>query len=98
MNMQLDGVLFFPVTPFGPDGALATEVLAAHLRAGLEHGPGGGFIACGTGEFPGLSGSEYARAVHATAEGFPGAGPVTPWADRPDVAALPLARSRDLCV
>ncbi|WP_158079045.1 hypothetical protein [Actinomadura sp. CNU-125] len=49
--MHLSGVLFFPVTPFGPDG-VDTAALAEHLNAGLEHRPGGVLAACGTGEFP----------------------------------------------
>jgi dihydrodipicolinate synthase/N-acetylneuraminate lyase len=40
---MLDGVLFFPVTPFGPDGTVDYEVLAEHVRRGLAAGPGGVF-------------------------------------------------------
>jgi 5-dehydro-4-deoxyglucarate dehydratase len=55
----LDGVLFFPVTPFAADGAVDTGVLAEHLRRGLAAGPGGVFAACGTGEFHALAPEEY---------------------------------------
>ena len=44
----LDGVLFFPVTPFAADGTIDTGVLAEHLRRGLAAGPGGVFAACRT--------------------------------------------------
>jgi 5-dehydro-4-deoxyglucarate dehydratase len=62
---MLDGVLFFPVTPFAADG-VDTGVLAEHLRQGLAAGPGGVFAACGTGEFHALAPEEY-QAVVATA-------------------------------
>jgi 5-dehydro-4-deoxyglucarate dehydratase len=32
---MLDGVLFFPVTPFGADGTVDYEALAEHVRRGL---------------------------------------------------------------
>ncbi|TMR13078.1 5-dehydro-4-deoxyglucarate dehydratase, partial [Nonomuraea turkmeniaca] len=66
--MNLSGVLFFPVTPFAADGTLAEQVLAEHIRQGMEHGPGGVFVACGTGEFSALSEAEHARAVRVAAE------------------------------
>jgi 5-dehydro-4-deoxyglucarate dehydratase len=62
---MLDGVLFFPVTPFAADG-VDTGVLAEHLRQGLAAGPGGICAACGTGEFHALAPEEY-QAVVATA-------------------------------
>ncbi len=60
---MLDGVLFFPVTPFAADGAVDTGVLAEHLRQGLAAGPGGIFAACGTGEFHALAPEEYQQVV-----------------------------------
>ena len=42
---MLDGVLFFPVTPFAADGTVDAGVLAEHLRRGLAAGPGGVFAA-----------------------------------------------------
>jgi hypothetical protein len=44
------GVLFFPVTPFTESGAVDLDALARHIANGLDAGPGGVFIACGTGE------------------------------------------------
>lgn len=66
MRPTFDGVLFFPVTPFNQDGSVNLEALAAHLTKGLQAGPGGIFIACGTGEFHALDTDEF-RGVVATA-------------------------------
>ena len=44
-----DGVLFFPVTPFTETGEVDLEPLASHVAKGVDAGPGGVFIACGTG-------------------------------------------------
>jgi 5-dehydro-4-deoxyglucarate dehydratase len=60
---MLDGVLFFPVTPFAAGGAIELGVLAEHLRGGLAAGPGGVFAACGTGEFHALAPQEYQEVV-----------------------------------
>ncbi|HSL38718.1 MAG TPA: dihydrodipicolinate synthase family protein, partial [Arthrobacter sp.] len=49
--MKFDGVLFFPVTPFTPEGAVDVELLKEHIGSRLPFGPGGVFPACGTGEF-----------------------------------------------
>ena len=68
---SFDGVLFFPVTPFGEGGKIDHDVLAAHVDAGVGHGAGAVFAACGTGEFHALSGSEV-EAVTATAVGAVG--------------------------
>jgi len=56
--MNLDGVLFFPVTPFAADGTVAHDVLREHVATGLAHRPGAVFAACGTGEFHALSAAE----------------------------------------
>ncbi|MFC4115000.1 5-dehydro-4-deoxyglucarate dehydratase [Nonomuraea zeae] len=91
--MNLSGVLFFPVTPFGADGTLAEEVLAEHIRQGMEHGPGGVFVACGTGEFSALSEAEHARAVRVAAEVVAGRVPVFAGAGGPIGTALNQARA-----
>ncbi|MEU6721510.1 5-dehydro-4-deoxyglucarate dehydratase [Nonomuraea sp. NPDC046802] len=91
--MNLSGVLFFPVTPFDADGRLAEEVLAEHIRQGMEHGPGGVFVACGTGEFSALSESEHERAVRVAAEVVGGRVPVFAGAGGPIGAALNQARA-----
>jgi len=73
---KFDGVLFFPVTPFTASGQVDKEVLVEHLRRGLEAGPGGVFVACGTGEFHALSPAEYGDAVRTTVETVAGRVPV----------------------
>ncbi|MFT4260302.1 5-dehydro-4-deoxyglucarate dehydratase [Microbacterium sp.] len=64
--MNFDGILFFPVTPFGGDGTIDHDVLARHVTTGVDAGAGGVFPACGTGEFHALSATE-AIAVTRTA-------------------------------
>lgn len=56
---MLNGILFFPITPFTADDAVDLDVLRDHLEKGLEFAPGGIFIACGTGEFHALATDEY---------------------------------------
>ncbi|ANE78967.1 5-dehydro-4-deoxyglucarate dehydratase [Mycobacterium adipatum] len=66
MRPHFQGVLFFPVTPFTEAGAVDLDALAAHLSKGLDAGPGGIFIACGTGEFHAIDEDEF-RAIVDTA-------------------------------
>jgi 5-dehydro-4-deoxyglucarate dehydratase len=74
--MRLDGVLFFPVTPFAADGGVAVDVLAEHIRSRLPASPGAVFAACGTGEFHALSSAEAATVVRTAVETVRGAVPV----------------------
>jgi 5-dehydro-4-deoxyglucarate dehydratase len=85
---KLDGVLFFPVTPFTPSGAVNLQAFGEHLRTGLAAGPGGVFAACGTGEFHALEPEEYAQLVRTAVEVADGRVPVFAGAGGP----LPLAR------
>jgi 5-dehydro-4-deoxyglucarate dehydratase len=85
---DLDGVLFFPVTPFTPSGAVNLQAFGEHLRTGLAAGPGGVFAACGTGEFHALDPEEYAQLVRTAVEVTEGRVPVFAGAGGP----LPLAR------
>nr|WP_055506830.1 5-dehydro-4-deoxyglucarate dehydratase [Nonomuraea pusilla] len=91
--MNLSGVLFFPVTPFDAAGGLAKDVLAEHVARGMAHGPGGVFVACGTGEFSALSEAEHARAVRVAVETVAGRVPVFAGAGGPLGAALNQARA-----
>ncbi|MEU4513742.1 dihydrodipicolinate synthase family protein, partial [Nonomuraea wenchangensis] len=91
--MNLSGVLFFPVTPFDAEGRLAEEVLAEHIRQGLEHGPGGVFAACGTGEFSALSEAEHERVIRVAADVVRGRVPLFAGAGGPLGAALSQARA-----
>jgi 5-dehydro-4-deoxyglucarate dehydratase len=83
----MDGILFFPVTPFAADGAVDTGVLADHLRQGLDSGPGGVFAACGTGEFHALGLEEYEAVVRTAVKVTGGQVPVFAGAGGP----LPIA-------
>jgi 5-dehydro-4-deoxyglucarate dehydratase len=85
---MLDGVLFFPVTPFAATGAVDTGVLAEHVRQGMEAAPGGVFVACGTGEFHALEPGEYEAVVRTAVEAVDGAVPVYAGTGGP----LPIAR------
>lgn len=64
--MRVDGLLFFPLTPFDSAGEVAPDVLERHVADGVDAGVGGVFVACGTGEFHALAPVEYERAVRAT--------------------------------
>lgn len=53
------GVLAFPLTAFGPDGAIDADGYRAHIRGQIAAGPGALFPCCGTGEFFSLGVAEY---------------------------------------
>jgi 5-dehydro-4-deoxyglucarate dehydratase len=71
-----DGVLFFPVTPFTESGDVDTERLAQHVANGVDAGPGGVFIACGTGELHALEASELRGIVRTAVDVVGGRVPV----------------------
>ncbi|MFJ2577907.1 5-dehydro-4-deoxyglucarate dehydratase [Kitasatospora aureofaciens] len=71
-----DGLLFFPVTAFTPDGAFDPGAHRAHLDARLADGPAAVFAACGTGEFPALAPAEYERCVSVAVDAAGGRVPV----------------------
>lgn len=73
---MLDGVLFFPVTPFTENGDVDLGRLAEHVAKGVDAGPGGVFIACGTGEFHALEAVEFAGIVRTAVEATGGRVPV----------------------
>jgi 5-dehydro-4-deoxyglucarate dehydratase len=73
---RMDGLLFFPVTPFGPDGEVDLDVYRQHLKARLEAGPAAVFTCCGTGEFFSLGLAEYAASVRVAVEEAAGRVPV----------------------
>jgi 5-dehydro-4-deoxyglucarate dehydratase len=73
---MLDGVLFFPVTPFTESGDVDTERLAQHVAKGVDAGPGGVFIACGTGELHALEASEVRSIVRTAVDVVGGRVPV----------------------
>lgn len=73
---SFDGVLFFPVTPFTDAGDVDLDLLARHVAAGVDAGPGGVFIACGTGEFHALEPAEFTAVVRTAVETVAGRVPV----------------------
>ncbi|MEU3779420.1 5-dehydro-4-deoxyglucarate dehydratase [Streptomyces sp900129855] len=70
------GPLFFPVTAYGPDGALDLDVYRAHVRRGVDAGAAAVFACCGTGEFHALTPEEFERCVRAAVEETDGRVPV----------------------
>jgi 5-dehydro-4-deoxyglucarate dehydratase len=70
------GVLSFPLTAFGDDGALDADGFRAHVADRLAAGPGAVFPACGTGEFFSLDEEEYRTVVRITVEEAAGRTPV----------------------
>ena len=90
--MKFDGVLFFPVTPFTPEGGVDVDILKEHITSRLPHGPGGVFPACGTGEFHALSIDEVRTVVTAAVEAVAGQVPVVAGAGGPLGHALAAAR------
>ncbi|MEU0276058.1 5-dehydro-4-deoxyglucarate dehydratase [Streptomyces sp. NPDC006307] len=73
---RLDGLLFFPVTAYGPDGALDLDAFRAHVRGGIEAGAAAVFACCGTGEFHALTPEEFRACVAAAVEEAAGRVPV----------------------
>ncbi|MGC9538695.1 5-dehydro-4-deoxyglucarate dehydratase [Streptomyces sp. UG1] len=70
------GPLFFPVTAYGPDGAVALDTYRTHVRRGVEAGAAAVFACCGTGEFHALTPEEYEVCVRAAVEATDGRVPV----------------------
>lgn len=73
---RLDGLLFFPVTAYGPDGAVNLATYRAHVRRGVEAGAAAVFACCGTGEFHALAPEEYRVTVAAAVQEAGGRVPV----------------------
>ncbi|KES04526.1 5-dehydro-4-deoxyglucarate dehydratase [Streptomyces toyocaensis] len=70
------GPLFFPVTAYGPDGAVALDTYRLHVRRGVEAGAAAVFACCGTGEFHALTPEEFDACVRAAVEAAEGRVPV----------------------
>ncbi|OBB80524.1 5-dehydro-4-deoxyglucarate dehydratase [Mycolicibacterium peregrinum] len=73
---MLDGVLFFPVTPLTTAGDIDVDLLAQHVSKGVDAGPGGVFVGCGTGEFHALDPEEMRTVVRTAVEAVGGRVPV----------------------
>ncbi|MGW3297079.1 5-dehydro-4-deoxyglucarate dehydratase [Streptomyces xiamenensis] len=92
---RLAGPLFFPVTAYGPDGAVDTDTYRAHLRAGIEAGAGAIFACCGTGEFHALTPQEFRTCVAAAVEEAAGRLPVVAGTGYGTALAVDFARSAE---
>lgn len=73
---RFTGLLFFPVTAFGPDGSFDPEGYRAHVAARIGDGAAAVFAACGTGEFPALAPDEYEACVRVAVQEAGGRVPV----------------------
>ncbi len=89
---RLDGLLFFPVTAYGPDGGLDLEAFRAHVRAGVEAGAAAVFACCGTGEFHALTAEEFRECVAAAVAEADGRVPVVAGAGYGTALAKQYAR------
>lgn len=89
---RLDGLLFFPVTAFGPGGALELDAFRTHVRRGVEAGAAAVFVACGTGEFHALTPEEFRACVAAAVEEAAGRVPVVAGAGYGTALAAQYAR------
>lgn len=90
---MLAGVLFFPVTPLTPSGEVDTDRLAQHVAKGVEAGPGGVFIGCGTGEFHALDPAEMGIVVRTAVDVVNGRVPVYAGAGGSIASAKAFARA-----
>ncbi|MFD0314207.1 5-dehydro-4-deoxyglucarate dehydratase [Streptomyces flavalbus] len=86
------GPLFFPVTAFGPDGAVDLDAYRAHVRRGVEAGAAAVFACCGTGEFHALTPEEFEACVRAAVEESGGRVPVLAGAGYGTALAVRYAR------
>lgn len=86
------GPLFFPVTAYGPDGAVDPAACRAHVRRGVEAGAAAVFVACGTGEFHALTPEEFHACVRAAVAETAGRVPVVAGAGYGTALAVRYAR------
>jgi 5-dehydro-4-deoxyglucarate dehydratase len=86
------GPLFFPVTAYGPDGAVDLDVYRTHVRRGVEAGAAAVFACCGTGEFHALAPEEFEACVRAAVEAAQGRVPVVAGAGYGTALAVRYAR------
>ncbi|MGP4010393.1 5-dehydro-4-deoxyglucarate dehydratase [Streptomyces sp. 4N124] len=86
------GPLFFPVTAYGPDGAVDLDVYRTHVRQGVEAGAAAVFACCGTGEFHALTPEEFEACVGAAVEAAEGRVPVVAGAGYGTALAVRYAR------
>ncbi|MFD1829575.1 5-dehydro-4-deoxyglucarate dehydratase [Streptomyces desertarenae] len=92
---RLDGLLFFPVTAYGPDGALDIDVFRRHVREGIDAGAAAVFACCGTGEFHALTPEEFRLCVAAAVQEAAGRVPVVAGAGYGTALAVRYARAAE---
>jgi Dihydrodipicolinate synthase/N-acetylneuraminate lyase len=90
--MRFDDVLFFPVTAFSASGDIDAGLTVEHVRSRLDHGVGGVFAACGTGEFHALSSTEVGMVTRAVVDVVAGRVPVVAGTGGPLGHAVECAR------
>ncbi|MEU9579907.1 5-dehydro-4-deoxyglucarate dehydratase [Streptomyces chilikensis] len=95
LSTRLDGVLFFPVTAYGPDGAVDTDAFRAHVRDGIDAGAAAVFACCGTGEFHALTPEEFRDCVAAAVAEAAGRVPVFAGAGYGTALAVRYARAAE---
>ncbi|GHH73735.1 putative 5-dehydro-4-deoxyglucarate dehydratase 1 [Streptomyces sulfonofaciens] len=89
---RLDGLLFFPVTAYGPDGSVDLDTYRTHVRHGIEAGAAAVFACCGTGEFHALTPEEFRDCVAAAVAEAGGRVPVVAGAGYGTALAVRYAR------
>ncbi|MER5950973.1 5-dehydro-4-deoxyglucarate dehydratase [Streptomyces sp. NPDC001904] len=89
------GPLFFPVTPFGPDGTVDLDTFRTHVRRGVDAGAAAVFACCGTGEFHALAPEEFEACVAAAVEAADGRVPVIAGAGYGTALAVHYARAAE---
>ncbi|MGY0487287.1 5-dehydro-4-deoxyglucarate dehydratase [Streptomyces sp. WG-D5] len=89
------GPLFFPVTAYGPGGAVDLDAYRTHVRGGVEAGAAAVFACCGTGEFHALTPEEYEACVAAAVEVAAGRVPVVAGAGYGTALAVRYARAAE---
>ncbi|GAA2955722.1 MULTISPECIES: 5-dehydro-4-deoxyglucarate dehydratase [Streptomycetaceae] len=86
------GPLFFPVSAYGPDGAVDLDTFRTHVRNGIDAGAAAVFACCGTGEFHALTPQEFRALVAAAVEETAGQVPVVAGAGYGTALAVQYAR------
>ncbi|SCF57933.1 5-dehydro-4-deoxyglucarate dehydratase [Streptomyces sp. Ncost-T10-10d] len=89
---RVAGPLFFPVTAYGPDGAIDVDAFRAHVRTGIDAGAAAVFACCGTGEFHALTPEEFRLVVAAAVEETAGEVPVVAGAGYGTALAIQYAK------
>lgn len=92
---RVQGPLFFPVTAYGPDGALDLDVFRTHVRNGIDSGAAAVFACCGTGEFHALTPQEFGDCIAAAVAETAGEVPVVAGAGYGTALAVQYAKTAE---